>query len=230
MSDVPVGVFLSGGIDSSTNAALFAEGERRPVQTFSIGYDSDYASYPSELPYAGAWPTEIGADHHERIISLDDLIAFLPEMVRLQDEPIADPVSVPAATTSPSSRGRTASWCARPARVRTSSSAAIPRGGRTSDSSGPTTCRYPGSRNAPDSPPSRRRAASGSRPYEFLRRGAANIPVFWGGAEAFTETQKQRLLGPELRATVGGLSSWDVLAPIGSGSTSPRGNGRISTG
>ena len=52
MSDVPVGVFLSGGIDSSTNAALFAEGELEPVHTFSIGYDAHYPSYPSELPFA----------------------------------------------------------------------------------------------------------------------------------------------------------------------------------
>src|SRR5471032_2778531 len=42
VSDVPVGVFLSGGLDSSTNAVLFSEGERRPIQTFSIGFDRDY--------------------------------------------------------------------------------------------------------------------------------------------------------------------------------------------
>nr|MBA2463211.1 asparagine synthase (glutamine-hydrolyzing) [Actinomycetota bacterium] len=49
VSDVPVGIFLSGGLDSSTNAVLFADGEERPVQTFSIGYDDDYPSYPNEL-------------------------------------------------------------------------------------------------------------------------------------------------------------------------------------
>ena len=53
---MPVGVFLSGGIDSSTNAALFSEGETRPVKTFSIGYDGDYASYQNELHYARGWP------------------------------------------------------------------------------------------------------------------------------------------------------------------------------
>src|SRR6266852_5055940 len=95
ISDVPVGVFLSGGIDSGTNAALFSEGHGQPVQTFSIGYDGDYGSYPSELQYARRMAREVGADYHERLLTQDDLIEFLPHMIRLQDEPIADPVCVP---------------------------------------------------------------------------------------------------------------------------------------
>src|SRR5260221_975751 len=92
VSDVPVGVFLSGGVDSSTNAALFSEGESSPVKTFSIGYDEDYASYPSELHCARLMAETVGAEHHERILTLDQLLDFLPTMVRLQDEPVADPV------------------------------------------------------------------------------------------------------------------------------------------
>src|SRR5471032_3008772 len=65
VSDVPVGVFLSGGLDSSTNAALFSEGERSPVKTFSIGYADAYSTYENELDYARQMASRVGADHHE---------------------------------------------------------------------------------------------------------------------------------------------------------------------
>ena len=96
VSDVPVGVFLSGGIDSSTNAALFSEGESRPIKTFSIGYDGDYATLHERVRLRAA----DGRARRRRAPraqadAVDDLIDFLPEMVRLQDEPIADPVCVP---------------------------------------------------------------------------------------------------------------------------------------
>jgi asparagine synthase (glutamine-hydrolysing) len=51
-------------------------------------------------------------------------------------------------------------------------------------------------------------------PYEWLRRGSAGLPIFWGGAEAFTEAQKQRLLSPRLRQNFANLSSWATLEPI----------------
>src|SRR6266404_3964419 len=95
ISDVPVGVFLSGGIDSSTNAALFSEGEGRPVKTFTIGYRGEYASYQNEVEYARKMARLVGAEHHELLLDVDDLIDFLPRMIRHQDEPLADPVCVP---------------------------------------------------------------------------------------------------------------------------------------
>src|SRR5207248_7134627 len=95
VSDVPVGVFLSGGIDSSTNTALFTEGEDQPVKTFAIGYDCDYGTYKNELHYARYMAKVAGAEYLERILKQQDLLHFLPRMVQLQDEPIADPVCVP---------------------------------------------------------------------------------------------------------------------------------------
>ncbi|TAL65575.1 MAG: asparagine synthase (glutamine-hydrolyzing), partial [Bacteroidetes bacterium] len=77
VSDVPVGVFLSGGIDSSTNAALFSEGENRPIKTFTIGYKGNYKSYQNEMNYARRMAQEVGAEYHELLLTIDDLIEFL---------------------------------------------------------------------------------------------------------------------------------------------------------
>ncbi len=111
VSDVPVGVFLSGGVDSSTNAALFSQGETHPVRTFTIGYDGEYPSYRNELGYARLMADTVGAEHHERLLSLEDLLAFLPRMVELQDEPIADPVCVPVYYVSQLARAHGVSVC-----------------------------------------------------------------------------------------------------------------------
>ncbi len=95
VGDVPMGVFLSGGIDSSANALLFGSESTEPIRTFSIGYGAEAKTYTDELPYARQMAQFVGADHHERVLTSDDLISFLPRMIELQDEPIADPVCVP---------------------------------------------------------------------------------------------------------------------------------------
>jgi asparagine synthase (glutamine-hydrolysing) len=93
MSDVPFGVFLSGGVDSSTNVALMSELMSEPVRTFSVAY-TEHERY-NELEYARQIARRFRTDHHEVIIGADDLLSFLPEMVHHQDEPIADSVCVP---------------------------------------------------------------------------------------------------------------------------------------
>src|SRR5207253_2665426 len=60
----------------------------------------------------------------------------------------------------------------------------------------------------------RRAGGDRQRAYEFLRRGREGLPIFWSGAEAFTETEKQRLLSPRLRRELSGLNSWQVVEPI----------------
>ncbi|MFQ3597811.1 MAG: asparagine synthase (glutamine-hydrolyzing) [Chloroherpetonaceae bacterium] len=93
MSDVPFGVMLSGGIDSSLNVALMSELMTRPVETFSVGF-KDLEKY-NELGYARQISERFKTNHHEILLTEQDAIEFLPEMVWYQDEPNADPVCVP---------------------------------------------------------------------------------------------------------------------------------------
>ncbi|MGQ9805036.1 MAG: asparagine synthase (glutamine-hydrolyzing) [Chlorobiales bacterium] len=93
MSDVPFGVMLSGGIDSSLNVALMSELMTRPVDTFSVGF-KDLEKY-NELGYARQIAKQFKTNHHEILLTEQDAIDFLPEMVWYQDEPNADPVCVP---------------------------------------------------------------------------------------------------------------------------------------
>jgi len=88
VSDVPLGAFLSGGIDSSTIVAAMARITGRPVKTYSIGYEDEH-SYYNELPYAKIVAKAFGTDHHE-IIVRPDVSDLLPKLIWHLDEPIAD--------------------------------------------------------------------------------------------------------------------------------------------
>jgi asparagine synthase (glutamine-hydrolysing) len=92
MSDVPLGMFLSGGIDSSAIAALMARMIDRPLQTFSVAF-KDRAF--NELEYAREVARAIHADSHEIVIDDRDFFGALPKLVWHEDEPIAHPSSVP---------------------------------------------------------------------------------------------------------------------------------------
>ena len=85
MSDVPLGVFLSGGLDSSAIAATMNRHVGERLNTFSIGFP---AGYYSELPYARAVAEHLGAEHHEVELTADEFINSLPRMVWHEDEPI----------------------------------------------------------------------------------------------------------------------------------------------
>jgi asparagine synthase (glutamine-hydrolysing) len=93
MSDVPFGVFLSGGLDSSTNVALMSELMDRPVRTYSTA-PKGHARY-DELSYARTVAERYGTDHHEILIDEADLRGFVPQMLHHQDEPTADWTSIP---------------------------------------------------------------------------------------------------------------------------------------
>ncbi|HJR58581.1 MAG TPA: asparagine synthase (glutamine-hydrolyzing) [Vicinamibacterales bacterium] len=92
MSDVPLGMFLSGGLDSSAIAALMARMIGRPLQTFSVAFEQRAFS---ELDYARQVSTAIGADAHEIVIDDQDFFGALPRLIWHEDEPVAHPSSVP---------------------------------------------------------------------------------------------------------------------------------------
>jgi asparagine synthase (glutamine-hydrolysing) len=93
MSDVPFGVFLSGGVDSSANVALMSELMSQPVRTYTVGFEDNVEL--NELESARAVAERFATDHHEIIINQGDMQKFLPELIFHQDEPLADPVCVP---------------------------------------------------------------------------------------------------------------------------------------
>ncbi len=93
MSDVPFGVFLSGGIDSSVNVALMSELMSRPVDTFTVGF-KELEKY-NELKYARQISALFKTNHNEILIDDKDSLAILDTLAWREDEPNADPVCIP---------------------------------------------------------------------------------------------------------------------------------------
>jgi asparagine synthase (glutamine-hydrolysing) len=161
---------------------------------------------------------EVGADHHELRLRESDLLDSLPLIIRHQDEPLADPVCMPVYFVSKLARDSGVTVCQvgegsdelfwgykywrdslRVQRLR--NSLPIPDALRNVGLAGLNFAdRVGGFRN--------------QFSCEVLRRALSNRPVFWGGAEVFSDSQKQRLLSPRLRKRFAGLSSWEALQPI----------------
>jgi asparagine synthase (glutamine-hydrolysing) len=192
MSDVPFGVFLSGGLDSSLNVALMSELMDRPVDTFSVSIEGDSVS--DEFRWARRVANEFGANHHEVTINDQTFVDFFPAMVHHQDEPLADPVCVPIHYVSDLARrngtivvqvgeGSDELFCGYTGWQRYLSF--YERAWR------PFT-RMPGALRgaaaavlAPALTPTRR---------DFLDRAVRNRELFWSGAIAFWESEKERLV------------------------------------
>ena len=91
VSDVPIGVFLSGGVDSTALVALMADLGVRPLRTFSVGFEEEQYS---ELPYARRVAARFQTEHTEVILRARDLADELQRLVAFRDEPVAEPSDV----------------------------------------------------------------------------------------------------------------------------------------
>ena len=214
MADVPFGVFLSGGVDSSANVALMSELRSQPVRTFTVGFSD--AEELNELDSARAAAQRFRTDHHEVIIGRDEMQRFLPELVFHQDEPIADPVCIPLYYV---------------AKLARETGTIVVQVGEGSDEL------FGGYdwfrsylrieerfwRHAERAPLAARRvAAAVAQPIvektfkkrmssELLRRLGANESLFWGGVAVFGETMKTDLLSAEMRARSHGVNTHDIV-------------------
>ncbi len=194
MSDVPFGVFLSGGIDSSLNVALMAELMSRPVQTFSVGF-KDLEKY-NEMQYARSIAKKFGTDHHEVLIDSHDAQAVISNLAWHEDEPNGDPVCIPLYFVSKLARdsgtivvqvgeGSDEEFGGYRQQVRDIKlydqwwkplSRIMPRFARRAGYlAGSTLVKHPLIR-------------------EYMHRFAEGEELFWGGAMAFTEEHKRKLL------------------------------------
>ncbi len=212
MSDVPFGVFLSGGIDSTANVALMSTLMSQPVRTFTVGF-RDNPAY-NEIEEARFAAKEFGTDHHEVMISQQELLDFLPDLIFHQDEPIADPVCVPLYYVSKLAR---------------ETGTKVVQVGEGSDE---LFCGYPDYASYLDlhdrlwrhlsrlpAPVRRSMASLGSALHrtgltrllpkgrkmmpDLLRRLGDGEELFWSGTFVFDEVNKQQLLTPEAKSRLG---------------------------
>jgi len=214
MSDVPFGVFLSGGIDSSANVALMSRMMDRPVDTFTVGFKDH--THLNEMEYASRVAKEFNTNHHEVLIDEGDMLGYLDDLVHHQDEPLADWVCVPLYFVS---------------KLAKDSGVTVVQVGEGSDEqfSGYNSYRmylqlhqrFWRAFNALPRPA--RAAAAGlakkmtcshtprlDRVADILGRGARGQELFWGAAHAYWNVHKDRVLS---RPITGG--PWPVLEEAG---------------
>ena len=201
MSDVPFGAYLSGGIDSSVNVALMAELMTRPVDTFTVGF-KELEKY-NELQQARRVADLFKTNHHEVLIDHTDAEQVLERLAWHEDEPNGDPVCIPLYFLSELTRKAGTivvqvgegsdeqfagySWLHRDVKFYHSYWQAFMRLPQFARTLAYRTARPP------------MLAARQYLALDYLRRGAENNELYWGGATDFTPTHLQQILSPAFK-------------------------------
>ena len=211
MSDVPFGVFLSGGIDSSANVAFMSDMMDRPVDTFTVAIRGQEDT--NEFQWARRMAAHFHTNHHEVMIDDRGFLDLLPTIVHHQDEPLADPVCFPLYHVSKLARDN---------------GTIVVQVGEGSDEQFAGYAAYQRAvrmlrlaRTLRPVPRFLTRAIYGAmRPLlarrrvdyrqNIIRNVMEKEPAFWGNAIGFYETEKRRALNPAHFADLGTLNSFSL--------------------
>jgi asparagine synthase (glutamine-hydrolysing) len=218
MSDVPVGVLFSGGVDSSLNAAMFGKVAAEPVRTFTVGF-RDAVGFRDETRTAADMAALTGSCHHEVRVGEDDCLAVLDDIAYAQDEPMADPVCLPLYFVTRLARetgtpvvhvgeGADEAFCgyANYRRI-----LARHRRWWTPLSAGPAWLAGAAWHTASALGPRRGDWIKG---VDILRRRRLGQELFLSAAVGHYELEKASILAPDFRDRCRGVDSYDVVRPF----------------
>ncbi len=212
VADVPVGAFLSGGVDSSAIVAMMSKMTSSPIKTYSIGFEGqpDY----DELLYARKISKRFNTEHFEKVVKPDDLVEFLPHIANIFDEPLADSTSIPIYFISQIARQQ--------------GTIVVQTGDGSDEIFGGYRAwlrykkLYPWYHIYNSLPvfikkgvaSSVAKTDDGSPKAEMLNRAAMNQEFFWGGAKAFRESTKRNFLEPAWSKKMEGVNSYNVIRSV----------------
>ncbi|CAN5477517.1 asparagine synthase (glutamine-hydrolyzing) [soil metagenome] len=210
VADVPVGAFLSGGVDSSAVVALMSQQSSYPIKTYSIGFENqpDY----DELEFARKVSKQFGTEHYEKTVSAIEICDFVPKIVDIFDEPLADSTSIPIYFLSQKAREK---------------GTIVVLTGDGSDelfagyrSYARYLKNYPLFHSYSKLPSTVKKIISStyqlfdetSPQGEMLNRAALNQEFFWGAARSFKESTKRDFLSRQFAERSRGWSSYEIIA------------------
>ena len=207
MSDVPVGILFSGGVDSTLNAGAFRDIAASAVNSFTVGMPG---TRNDESAGARAMARHLGLNHHEIMITENDVRQALPAIASAEDEPIGDPVCLPlyfvsklarekGVTVLQAGEGADELFCGYAAYVKRLH--AYRHYWRTLE-------------KLPRFVPRILARATGGAAADALKRLGAGREFFMSAAVGFYESEKKDILSPELLSRVRGMDSYDVVEPL----------------